>query len=111
MFNKKFTKEPTEKQKIGQMGEDFACKYLEKNGYKIIERNYLKKWGELDIIAKKRGKIHFIEVKSVSREIAPGNVTHETSKSLGSIIMSAVRGGRGNKRGVVQEYGDESIFP
>jgi putative endonuclease len=77
MFNKNFSKEPTEKQKIGQIGEDCACEYLEKNGYRVIERNYLKKWGEIDIIAKKGQKIHFIEVKSVSRRL--DSVTHVTN--------------------------------
>ena len=84
MFGKKFQKEPTEKQKIGKMGEDLACQYLEKNGHKIIERNYLKKWGEIDIVTGKAKKIHFIEVKSVSREISDskeGNVIHETNDS------------------------------
>lgn len=79
MFNKNFSKEPTEKQKLGQIGEDSACKWLEKEGYKVVERNYLKKWGEIDIVAAKAGKIHFIEVKSVSREIIEGGVTHVTS--------------------------------
>ena len=69
MFNKKFTKKPTEKQKIGQVGENYACDYLKSKGYKIIERNYLKKWGEIDIIAIFNKKIHFVEVKSVSCEI------------------------------------------
>jgi putative endonuclease len=77
MFNKNFSKEPTEKQKIGQIGEDCACEYLEKNGYRVIERNYLKKWGEIDIIAKKGEKVHFIEVKSVSRRL--DSVTHVTN--------------------------------
>ena len=83
-FNKKLSKEPTEKQKIGKIGEDYTCQYLEKQGYKIIERNYLKKWGEIDIIAKKDKKIHFVEVKSVSRDICNSGVNldytvnHET---------------------------------
>lgn len=80
MYNKNFSKEPTEKQKIGQIGEDCACEYLENNGYKVIERNYLKKWGEIDIVAKKGKKLHFVEVKSVSREITDG-VIHETHDS------------------------------
>ena len=79
MYNKNFSKEPTEKQKLGQIGEDSACKWLEKEGYEIVERNYLKKWGEIDIIATRTGKIHFVEVKSVSREITDGDVTHVTS--------------------------------
>ena len=81
MFNKKPQKEVTEKQKLGKIGEDCACKYLEKKGYTITDRNYLKKWGEIDIVAKNNKKIHFIEVKSVSREILSnqnGNVIHET---------------------------------
>lgn len=76
MYNKNFSKEPTEKQKIGQIGEDLACKHLEKNGYKVIDRNYLKKWGEIDIVARKGKKIHFVEVKSVSRDLT--DVTHVT---------------------------------
>lgn len=57
---------PTEKQKVGQLGEDIAVKYLENNGFDIIRRNYRKKCGEIDIVAKKAGIVHFIEVKSVS---------------------------------------------
>ena len=59
----------TEKRKTGNLGEDLACRYLEKHGHKIIERNYLKKCGEIDIITIKSNIIHFIEVKSVSCEI------------------------------------------
>ncbi len=70
MYGKNFSKEPTEKQKIGKIGEDCACEYLEKNGYKVLDRNYSRKWGELDIVAKKDKKIHFVEVKSVSRVIS-----------------------------------------
>ena len=80
MFGKKFTKEPTEKQKIGEIGETCACEYLEKNGYGVLDRNYSRKWGELDIVAKKGKKLHFIEVKSVSRDTRTGeggSVTRE----------------------------------
>lgn len=58
----------TEKQKIGQIGENIAVKHLVKHKYKILARNYRKKWGEIDIIAKKNKILHFIEVKSVSHE-------------------------------------------
>ena len=73
-------KKPTEKQVIGKIGEDCVCKYLQKHGYKIADRNYLKKWGEIDVVAVKEKKIHFVEVKSVSHEInlAKNDVTQET---------------------------------
>ena len=58
----------TENLKIGQIGEDIACKFLVKQGFSVIEQNYQKKWGEIDIIAKKGETLHFVEVKTVSRE-------------------------------------------
>ncbi|MDP2668286.1 MAG: YraN family protein [bacterium] len=56
----------TEKRKIGDIGEEFTCRFLEKRGYKIVERNYLKKWGEIDVVAQNKDGLHFIEVKSIS---------------------------------------------
>ena len=79
-MNDKPPKEPTEKQKIGKIGEDRACEYLKKEGYSIVDRNYLKKWGELDIVAMKAKKIHFVEVKTVSRTISD-DVIRETNDS------------------------------
>ena len=78
MNNDKSPKEPTEKQKIGRIGEDYACEFLKSIGFSVIERNYLKKWGEIDIVTKKDKKIHFIEVKSVSRDLT-NDVIHETN--------------------------------
>jgi putative endonuclease len=77
MINTNSGREPTEKQIIGRIGEDAVCLHLIKVGYKIIDRNYLKKWGELDIVAKKDKKIYFVEVKTVTRI---SNVNHETSE-------------------------------
>ena len=56
----------SEKQKIGETGEEVAAKFLMKRGFSIVERNYTKKWGEIDIVASKEGKIYFVEVKSVT---------------------------------------------
>jgi Holliday junction resolvase-like predicted endonuclease len=54
----------------GNKGEDIACKYLQNKGFTIVERNYQKAWGELDIIAEKDKYIHFFEVKSVSADLS-----------------------------------------
>ena len=51
-------------QKIGLLGEDIACRYLEKHGFGVLERNYTRKWGEIDIIAVKNNVLYFVEVKS-----------------------------------------------
>lgn len=51
-------------QLFGGKGEAYAAKYLKKNGYKIIEKNFRNKIGEIDIIAMDRGVIVFIEVKA-----------------------------------------------
>jgi putative endonuclease len=68
----------SEKQKIGETGEGVAVKFLMKHGFSVVDRNYTKKWGEIDIVAQKEDKLYFIEVKSVSRETLP-SVTHVTS--------------------------------
>ncbi len=57
----------SETQKTGEIGENTAVRFLVKQGFLIIDRNYTKKWGEIDIIAEKAGKLYFIEVKSVSK--------------------------------------------
>ena len=58
----------SEKQKVGELGENIAVKFLVKHDFLILDRNYTKKWGEIDIVAEKNSKLYFIEVKSVSRE-------------------------------------------
>ncbi len=59
--------EKTEKQKVGQIGEDIAVRFLVKQGFSIAERNYLKKYGEIDVICRKNQRLHFVEVKTVTR--------------------------------------------
>lgn len=49
---------------LGRQGEEIALKYLKKKGYKIIERNYRSKLGEIDVIASHKGTTVFIEVKT-----------------------------------------------
>lgn len=53
-----------ENKRLGRAGENKACAYLKRNGYKIIKRNFVNPFGEVDIIAQKDGTVAFIEVKT-----------------------------------------------
>lgn len=64
---------PSQKRSTGDIGETEAVYFLEKNGYKVVSRNYrIKNIGEIDIVAQKSNKITFFEVKTRS-------VKHETT--------------------------------
>ena len=56
------------KSDIGNCGEEFACQFLKKNGYKIVERNHRESHKEIDIIATNKDYIAFVEVKTRSVE-------------------------------------------
>ncbi|MFO7558895.1 MAG: YraN family protein [Desulfobacterales bacterium] len=55
-------------QQFGEKGESLAVKQLKKEGYKILERNYRTRLGEIDIIAEDGEVITFIEVKARKSE-------------------------------------------
>jgi Holliday junction resolvase-like predicted endonuclease len=80
---------PSKNRKLGDLGEKIAGKWLEDRGFKIIDRNYLKKWGEIDLIAKKGSVMRFIEVKSISCDLSAqtGNLNE---------IGQALENGRGS---------------
>jgi len=59
----------TEKRERGDLGEKLATAFLEKRGFSIVQTNYLKKWGEIDIIVRKGKNLHFVEVKTVTRTL------------------------------------------
>lgn len=70
-YMKQVNKKGTKNQ-VGAVGEQIAAKYLKNKGFEIVAVNYLKKWGEIDIVAREivsaRRIIHFVEVKTVSYE-------------------------------------------
>lgn len=57
-----------QRNQIGAIGEEVAANWLIRQGLSIVERNYLKKWGEIDIVAHETGLYRFVEVKTVSYE-------------------------------------------
>ncbi len=54
----------TDKMKFGRIGEDIAEIFLSRKGFSVIARNYRKKWGEIDIVAREKRIMVFVEVKT-----------------------------------------------
>ena len=57
---------PISKLDLGKLGEEKAVQYLKDKGYEILERNYRSKLGEIDVVARDRKTICFIEIKTRS---------------------------------------------
>jgi putative endonuclease len=73
----------TARRELGDKGEDLAAAALKKQGYKIVERNYLTPLGEIDLIAKHKGVLVFIEVKTRKSERfgAPSEAVHPAKQA------------------------------
>jgi len=70
-----------EKKELGKKGEEVALRFLKKRGYRIIEKNYVCKLGEMDIIAKEKDTLVFIEVKTrTSTAFGPPQLAVNASK-------------------------------
>lgn len=60
----------TQKTTLGLAAEEASCQWLTDKGYRILDRNWRRSWGELDIVADFQGVICFIEVKASARLVA-----------------------------------------
>jgi putative endonuclease len=58
------TKKTALESSVGEKGEDIAAHYLKGKGFKILKRRYQCRSGEVDVIAERKGEIHFVEVKT-----------------------------------------------
>ncbi len=50
---------------IGNLGEKVACEYLRRKGFLVVDRNVVRKTGEIDLIARKGECLYFVEVKTI----------------------------------------------
>ena len=74
-----------QRQQIGKAGEKTVVHYLKKNGFKILERNFTCPVGEIDVIAKDKNNIVFVEVKT-RRSLSYGSarlaITYRKKKKI-----------------------------
>jgi putative endonuclease len=79
-----------QRQAFGKSGEDLAVRYLKKKGYKVIQQNYTCPVGEIDIIARQKKTIVFVEVKT-RRTLSFGSARHAiTAHKQRKISMTAL---------------------
>lgn len=64
----------SDRQRTGRLGEDLAARYLEREGYKVVARNFRCALGEMDLVAEGAGGTLFVEVRTKRR---PCTVTPE----------------------------------
>lgn len=76
-------------QKIGELGEGIAVKFLVKQGFTVLGRNYTLKTGEIDIITSKQGELGFWEVKTT--QYSMGNVSRETYNPFENIHQKKLK--------------------
>lgn len=55
---------PHARSQLGHQGEDLAVAFLQSRGFRVLDRNWRIRLGEIDIIAEYKGCIHFVEVKT-----------------------------------------------
>ncbi len=78
------------RQQFGKDSESLAARHLKKNGYKILEQNYRNKLGEIDIIAKEKGTLVFVEVKARKTHVFGNPKWAVTPKKQRKISMVAL---------------------
>ncbi len=49
---------------LGQYGEDLAAEFLQREGYRILHRNFRTRYGEIDLIVERHAAVHVVEVKT-----------------------------------------------
>lgn len=104
MFNGETFKK--NKQSVGNLGEDLACKYLSQKGYLILKRNQKMPGGEIDIIARAPDStLVFVEVKTLSKSNSLMPEDHLTSSKLDKMRRAAELFGNANPKLIKEKKG------
>lgn len=83
------TPKSSPKNQLGRWGEQLAEKFLQQQGYKILNRNFRTPYGEIDLIARKACVLVFVEVKTRSSNSFGNPEEAVTASKLTHIIESA----------------------
>jgi len=75
--------------KLGRLGEKLAKTFLEASGYEVLFRNVRTEYGEIDLIAKRKNRLHFVEVKTRRSKTFGTPEDSITPKKLGHMVNSA----------------------
>jgi|SRR4051812_37197043 putative endonuclease len=86
-----FLKPKTARQLIGQSGEDDALAYLQQQGLTLVERNFLCKGGEIDLVMQDRDVLVFIEVRKRADKQHGGAAASITPAKQRRLIVAAQR--------------------
>ncbi|HVY36010.1 MAG TPA: YraN family protein [Candidatus Paceibacterota bacterium] len=78
----------SKKQVLGQSGEKEAVRFLKKEGFSIIGRNIANKFGEIDIVARKKGVTYFFEVKTGKEGSSISPAENLTKQKLRKFFIS-----------------------
>jgi len=99
-------------QQFGEICEAIAVEHLKKHGYRIVEQNYRTKLGEIDIIAKDKGVLVFIEVKA-RKSYRFGNpkwaVTPKKQRKISMVALYYLKATK--QRDVKARFDVVSIYP
>jgi len=74
---------------LGREGEELAAEFLRKKGYEILQKNYGRKSGELDIVAVRKNHLAFVEVKARGYEAYGGPLLAVTKSKQNKIVDAA----------------------
>jgi ribonuclease HII len=73
----------------GSQAEDKVADYLEQAKYKILDRNWKTRWCEIDIVAEKSSRVHFVEVKYRKNESQGSGLDYITASKLRQMRFAA----------------------
>lgn len=73
----------------GRLGELEAAKFLERNGYRVLERNYRCKYGEIDLVARDGQTIVFVEVKTRGSGLFGGPTESVDARKQRKILLTS----------------------